>query len=55
MKDEEIIKELEGAIEHAKKTRDYYQSKVAECDELIAMNTRLIEVLKENSYDRQST
>lgn len=46
MTDDEIIKELEGAIEFAQKTREYYLKKVAECDSLIAKNTRLIEVLK---------
>ena len=47
MTDEEIIKELEGAIKFAKSSREQALNKVKEYDQLIAGNTRLIEVLND--------
>lgn len=51
MTDEEIIKELEGAIAFAKRSKETWLKKVAECDELIAKNTRLIEALRQKAED----
>lgn len=49
MTDEEIIEELEAGIKHATETREYHQKKVDECDSMIAMNTRLLQRMRQKA------
>ena len=46
MTDEEILEELEGALAFSKEQKEYHLKKIAFYDELIARDTRLIELIK---------